>query len=77
MFIQGAAIDRILGEIVHHKGMKSPIDYVLCVGHFLAKVCYHEIFSLRAALLFLSYRPSTFLSLLNLHYIRSYLYFRL
>ncbi|KAE7996324.1 hypothetical protein FH972_001056 [Carpinus fangiana] len=34
---KGAAIDRILGEIVHHKGMKSPIDYVLCIGHFLAK----------------------------------------
>jgi hypothetical protein len=48
MFIQGAAIDRILGEIVHHKGMKSPIDYVLCIGHFLAKVCYHEFLNLRA-----------------------------
>ncbi|KAE9601212.1 putative alpha,alpha-trehalose-phosphate synthase (UDP-forming) [Lupinus albus] len=34
---KGAAIDRILGEIVHHKGMKAPIDYVLCIGHFLAK----------------------------------------
>ncbi|KAH1050832.1 hypothetical protein AAZX31_08G118300 [Glycine max] len=34
---KGAAIDRILGEIVHKKGMKTPIDYVLCVGHFLAK----------------------------------------
>ncbi|CAK7350328.1 unnamed protein product [Dovyalis caffra] len=34
---KGAAIDRILGEIVHYKGMKSPIDYVLCVGHFLTK----------------------------------------
>ncbi|GLT54503.1 hypothetical protein SLA2020_276950 [Shorea laevis] len=34
---KGAAIDRILGEIVHHKGMKSPIDCVLCIGHFLAK----------------------------------------
>ncbi|KAF7803248.1 alpha,alpha-trehalose-phosphate synthase [UDP-forming] 1-like [Senna tora] len=34
---KGAAIDRILGEIVHHKGMKAPIDYVLCVGHFLPK----------------------------------------
>ncbi|CAL5411526.1 unnamed protein product [Camellia sinensis] len=36
---KGAAIDRILGEIVHSKGMKTPIDYVLCIGHFLAKVC--------------------------------------
>ncbi|XP_057997040.1 alpha,alpha-trehalose-phosphate synthase [UDP-forming] 1 isoform X1 [Hevea brasiliensis] len=34
---KGAAIDRILGEIVHNQGMKTPIDYVLCVGHFLAK----------------------------------------
>ncbi|KAJ4849972.1 Trehalose-6-P synthase/phosphatase complex synthase subunit [Turnera subulata] len=34
---KGAAIDRILGEVVHHKGMRSPIDYVLCIGHFLAK----------------------------------------
>ncbi|CAN1230323.1 Alpha,alpha-trehalose-phosphate synthase [UDP-forming] 1 [Linum grandiflorum] len=34
---KGAAIDRILGEIVHNKDMKAPIDYVLCLGHFLAK----------------------------------------
>ncbi|KAM1959252.1 hypothetical protein FF1_004759 [Malus domestica] len=34
---KGAAIDRILGEIVHNKGMKAPIDYVLCIGHFLPK----------------------------------------
>lgn len=34
---KGAAIDRILGEIVHNKGMKEPIDYVLCIGHFLGK----------------------------------------
>ncbi|XP_047308102.1 alpha,alpha-trehalose-phosphate synthase [UDP-forming] 1-like [Impatiens glandulifera] len=34
---KGAAIDRILGEIVHNKGMLMPIDYVLCVGHFLPK----------------------------------------
>ncbi|XP_012091863.1 alpha,alpha-trehalose-phosphate synthase [UDP-forming] 1 isoform X2 [Jatropha curcas] len=34
---KGAAIDRILGEIVHNRGMKTPIDYVLCVGHFLTK----------------------------------------
>ncbi|KAG8637388.1 hypothetical protein MANES_15G116000v8 [Manihot esculenta] len=34
---KGAAIDRILGEIVHNQGMKAPIDYVLCVGHFLVK----------------------------------------
>ena len=39
IYIQGAAIDRILGEIVRNKGMKSPIDYVLCAGHFLSKVC--------------------------------------
>ncbi|KAL5992690.1 Trehalose-6-P synthase/phosphatase complex synthase subunit [Asimina triloba] len=34
---KGAAIDRILGEIVHSKCMMTPIDYVLCVGHFLGK----------------------------------------
>ncbi|WKA11901.1 hypothetical protein VitviT2T_029353 [Vitis vinifera] len=34
---KGAAIDRILGEIVHNKSMTSPIDYVLCAGHFLGK----------------------------------------
>ncbi|XP_057967009.1 alpha,alpha-trehalose-phosphate synthase [UDP-forming] 1 [Malania oleifera] len=34
---KGAAIDRILGEIVHSKSMNSPIDYVLCIGHFLQK----------------------------------------
>ncbi|KAF1897918.1 hypothetical protein Lal_00032680 [Lupinus albus] len=34
---KGAGIDRILGEIVHNKSMTTPIDYVLCVGHFLTK----------------------------------------
>ncbi|KAL3839982.1 hypothetical protein ACJIZ3_024573 [Penstemon smallii] len=34
---KGAGIDRILGEIVHHKNMNAPIDYVLCIGHFLQK----------------------------------------
>ncbi|MQL99834.1 hypothetical protein Taro_032561 [Colocasia esculenta] len=34
---KGAAIDRILGEIVHSKCMVTPIDYVLCIGHFLGK----------------------------------------
>uniref|UniRef100_A0A2P2MBP6 Trehalose-6-phosphate synthase-1 n=2 Tax=Rhizophora mucronata TaxID=61149 RepID=A0A2P2MBP6_RHIMU len=34
---KGAAIDRILGEIVHNKSMTTPIDYVLCIGHFLGK----------------------------------------
>lgn len=36
--LQGAGIDRILGEIVHSKSIHTPIDYVLCVGHFLPKV---------------------------------------
>ncbi|KAG4971698.1 hypothetical protein JHK84_037773 [Glycine max] len=35
---KGAAIDRILGEIVHSKFMTTPIDYVLCIGHFLTKL---------------------------------------
>ncbi|XP_019193707.1 PREDICTED: alpha,alpha-trehalose-phosphate synthase [UDP-forming] 1 isoform X2 [Ipomoea nil] len=34
---KGAAIDRILGEIVHNKAIATPIDYVLCIGHFLGK----------------------------------------
>ncbi|TVU51715.1 hypothetical protein EJB05_03157, partial [Eragrostis curvula] len=34
---KGAAIDRILGEIVHSENMVNPIDYVLCIGHFLPK----------------------------------------
>ncbi|XXG86564.1 hypothetical protein AAC387_Pa11g1430 [Persea americana] len=34
---KGAAIDRILGEIVHNKCMVTPIDYVLCIGHFIGK----------------------------------------
>ncbi|KAH7285655.1 hypothetical protein KP509_33G039300 [Ceratopteris richardii] len=34
---KGAAIDRILGEIVHRKRITIPIDYVLCIGHFLSK----------------------------------------
>lgn len=41
---KGAAIDRILGEIVHRKRLMTPIDYVLtpidyvlCIGHFLSK----------------------------------------
>ncbi|KAJ8458618.1 hypothetical protein OPV22_031544 [Ensete ventricosum] len=34
---KGAAIDRILGEIVHSKSMVTPIDFVLCIGHFLGK----------------------------------------
>ncbi|XP_031488309.1 alpha,alpha-trehalose-phosphate synthase [UDP-forming] 1-like isoform X3 [Nymphaea colorata] len=34
---KGAAIDRILGEIVHSKSLATPIDYVLCIGHFLGK----------------------------------------
>ncbi|EFJ09193.1 trehalose phosphate synthase [Selaginella moellendorffii] len=34
---KGSAIDRILGEIVHSKHMLSPIDHVMCIGHFLSK----------------------------------------
>ncbi|CAA3029350.1 alpha,alpha-trehalose-phosphate synthase [UDP-forming] 1 [Olea europaea subsp. europaea] len=34
---KGAAIERILGEIVHSKAICTPIDYVLCLGHFLGK----------------------------------------
>lgn len=38
VILKGAAIDRILGEIIHNNDVRSPIDYVLCVGHFLPKV---------------------------------------
>ncbi|CAA0815895.1 Alpha-alpha-trehalose-phosphate synthase [Striga hermonthica] len=34
---KGAAIARILGEIVRSKHLSGPIDYVLCIGHFLGK----------------------------------------
>ncbi|KAL1224159.1 putative alpha,alpha-trehalose-phosphate synthase [UDP-forming] 2 [Cardamine amara subsp. amara] len=34
---KGAAIDRILGEIVHKKSMTTPIDFVFCSGYFLKK----------------------------------------
>ncbi|XAR68195.1 Alpha,alpha-trehalose-phosphate synthase (UDP-forming) [Bertholletia excelsa] len=34
---KGAAIARILGEIIHSKSISTPIDYVLCIGHFLGK----------------------------------------
>ena len=43
IFTQGAAIDRILGEIVHSKSMTTPIDYVLCIGHFVGKVIFLSI----------------------------------
>ncbi|CAN6443575.1 unnamed protein product [Victoria cruziana] len=39
---KGAAIDRILGEIVHSKSLATPIDYVLCIGHFLGKVLKYD-----------------------------------
>ncbi|CAH9098384.1 unnamed protein product [Cuscuta epithymum] len=34
---KGAAIDRILGEIVRSESIATPIDYVLCMGHFIGK----------------------------------------
>ncbi|KAL8141303.1 hypothetical protein V2J09_007324 [Rumex salicifolius] len=34
---KGAAMDRIVAEIVRSKPLMSPIDYVLCLGHFLEK----------------------------------------
>ncbi|XP_024984056.1 alpha,alpha-trehalose-phosphate synthase [UDP-forming] 1-like [Cynara cardunculus var. scolymus] len=34
---KGAGIKRILGQVIHYKDLKEPIDYVLCVGHFLPK----------------------------------------
>ncbi|VVA91594.1 unnamed protein product [Arabis nemorensis] len=38
---KGAAIGRILGEIVHRKSMNTPIDFVFCSGYFLEKLS-HE-----------------------------------
>ncbi|CAH8381179.1 unnamed protein product [Eruca vesicaria subsp. sativa] len=35
---KGAAIGRILGEIVHKSALTTPIDYVFCSGYFLEKV---------------------------------------
>jgi trehalose 6-phosphate synthase/phosphatase len=35
---KGAAIDRIVTEIANKKPLPTPIDFVLCVGHFLSKV---------------------------------------
>ncbi|KAK1439666.1 hypothetical protein QVD17_05486 [Tagetes erecta] len=34
---KGVTVVRILGEIVHSKSISAPIDYVLCIGHFLGK----------------------------------------
>ncbi|KAL7590846.1 hypothetical protein Lser_V15G32456 [Lactuca serriola] len=34
---KGSGISGILGQVIHDKNMKDPIDYVLCVGHFLPK----------------------------------------
>ncbi|KAK9706884.1 hypothetical protein RND81_07G158400 [Saponaria officinalis] len=34
---KGAAMHRILGEMVYRKSITKPVDYVLCVGHFLEK----------------------------------------
>ncbi|KAL4562176.1 hypothetical protein LXL04_034370 [Taraxacum kok-saghyz] len=34
---KGAGIKRILGQVIHYKDTREPIDYVLCVGHFLPK----------------------------------------
>ena len=38
-FFQGAAIDRIVFEIIRSKGIPGfQFDYVMCLGHFLSKV---------------------------------------
>ncbi|KAK9055945.1 hypothetical protein SSX86_027032 [Deinandra increscens subsp. villosa] len=34
---KGMGISGVLGQVIHDKDMKAPIDYVLCVGHFLPK----------------------------------------
>nr|GEZ52351.1 probable beta-1,3-galactosyltransferase 2 isoform X2 [Tanacetum cinerariifolium] len=30
----GRGVSGLLGQVIHEKDMTSPIDYVLCVGHF-------------------------------------------
>jgi hypothetical protein len=38
-FFQGAAIDRIVFEIIRSKEIPGfQFDYVMCLGHFLSKV---------------------------------------
>eukprot|EP00245_Coleochaete_scutata_P003168 TRINITY_DN14557_c0_g1_i3.p1 TRINITY_DN14557_c0_g1~~TRINITY_DN14557_c0_g1_i3.p1 ORF type:complete len:329 (+),score=72.03 TRINITY_DN14557_c0_g1_i3:134-1120(+) len=34
---KGAAIERILGEIVNREPLEKPIDFVMVIGHFLSK----------------------------------------
>ncbi|KAF5799276.1 putative alpha,alpha-trehalose-phosphate synthase (UDP-forming) [Helianthus annuus] len=34
---KGVGIHGSLGQVIRNKDMKAPIDYVLCVGHFLPK----------------------------------------
>jgi trehalose-phosphatase len=36
---KGSAIDRILYEIIQSKHAGFHIDFVMCIGHFLSKVC--------------------------------------
>ncbi|GKD89767.1 probable beta-1,3-galactosyltransferase 2, partial [Tanacetum coccineum] len=34
---KGVGVSGLLGQVIHEKDMTSPIDYVLCVGHFRLK----------------------------------------
>ncbi|KAL8108230.1 alpha,alpha-trehalose-phosphate synthase [UDP-forming] 1-like [Apium graveolens] len=34
---KGAAIERIMEDIIRHNDFKSPVDFVFCIGHFLPK----------------------------------------
>ncbi|MFS7957197.1 putative alpha,alpha-trehalose-phosphate synthase (UDP-forming) [Helianthus anomalus] len=36
--VEGVGIHGILGQVIRDKDIKAPIDYVLCVSHFLPKV---------------------------------------
>ena len=38
LFVQGKAVDEIINELGYRNIMSTPIDYVLIIGHFLAKV---------------------------------------
>ncbi|MBA0596572.1 hypothetical protein Gorai_013387 [Gossypium raimondii] len=60
---KGAAIDRILGEIVHTTSMTTPIDYVLCIGHFLGKLRLFTFLEVLVSVTYNLYRCDHFSSL--------------
>ncbi|GJT79588.1 alpha,alpha-trehalose-phosphate synthase [UDP-forming] 1-like protein [Tanacetum coccineum] len=43
---KGVGVSGLLGQVIHEKDMTSPIDYVLCVGHFRLKRRIHLAMSI-------------------------------